>query len=61
MMKNCVMPDRQIASCPVDELYETLKTEKEKAQLEKEVCHLYGRITGQVLTAPLIRREYEAF
>lgn len=61
MMKNCVMPDGQIASCPVDELYETLKTEKEKAQLEKEVCHLYGRITGQVLTAPLIRREYEAF
>ena len=61
MMKNCVMPDGQIASCPIDELYATLKNEKERAKLEKDVCHLYGRITGQVLTEPIIRREYEAF
>jgi poly-gamma-glutamate synthesis protein (capsule biosynthesis protein) len=61
MLKNCVMPDGQIASCPVDEMYEAIKNKKEKEKLEKDVLHLYGRITGRVLTEPLIRREYEAF
>ena len=59
MMKNCVMPDGQIASYPVDELYSSLKTEKEKKALEKEIRHLYGRITGKVLKEDLVRQEYE--
>ena len=36
-----------------------LKSEKEKKQLKKDVCHLYGRITGKILTGEVIRREYE--
>ena len=59
MMKNCVMPGGQIASYPVDALYATLKTEKEKKALEKEICHMYGRITGRVLKENLIREEYD--
>ena len=53
------MSDGQIASCPIDEMYASLKSEKEKKQLEKDVCHLYGRITGKILTGEIIRREYE--
>ena len=59
MMKNCVSPDGQIASYPVDELYGSLKTEKEKRKLVEEICHLYGRITGNVLHGEPIRREYD--
>lgn len=59
MMKNCVMPDGQIASYPVHDLYATLKTEKEKKTLEKEIRHMYGRITGRVLKEDLIREEYD--
>ncbi len=59
MMKNCVMPDGQIASYPVDALYETLKTDKEKRLLEKEIRHLYGRVTGRVLEGETVHREYE--
>lgn len=58
MMKNYVAPDGQIASYPVDELYKTLKTEEEKKSLEKEIRHLYGRVTGDVLTGEPVRREY---
>jgi len=58
MMKNCVMPDGQIASCPVDTLYNSLKTEAEKKALEKEIRHLYGRITGNVLKEDIVRQEY---
>ena len=58
MLKNCVMPGGQIASCPVDELYAEAN-EKEKKALEKEICHLYGRITGKVLKENIVRREYE--
>ena len=58
MLKNCVMPGGQIASCPVDELYAEAN-EKEKKALEKDICHLYGRITGKVLKENIVRREYE--
>ena len=59
MMKNCVSPDGQIASYPVDELYGSLKSEKEKRKLVEEIGHLYGRITGNVLHGEPIRREYD--
>jgi len=59
MMKNIVCPDGQIASCPVDELYQTLKSPKKRQQLERDVQHLYGRITGRPLKGACIRREYE--
>jgi len=58
MLKNCVMPDGQIASCPVDELYQALKTEEEKQLLIQDIHHLYGRITGKKLTKPFVCREY---
>lgn len=61
MLKNIVMADGQIASYPIDELYATLKNEKKKKKLENDARHLYGRITGQMLSEPFIRREYEAF
>ena len=59
MLKNCTMPDGQIASYPVEILHKVLKTDKEKALLEKEIRHLYGRITGRVLEGEILRREYE--
>lgn len=59
MMKNHVDADGQISSYPVDELYKALKTEKEKTALEKDICHLYGRVTGDVLSGELVRREYD--
>lgn len=59
MMKNCVLPGGQIASYPVDALYKTLQTDREKKLLEKEIRHLYGRITGRVLEGETVRREYE--
>ena len=58
MLKNCVMPGGQIASCPVDELYAEA-TEKEKKVLEKEIRQLYGIVTGNVLKENPIRREYD--
>ncbi len=58
MMQNRVMADGQIASYPVDELYQTLKSEREKKALERDVRHLYGRITGRMLNEDIIRREY---
>ena len=59
MMQNRRMPGGQIASCPVDELYAELTSEKEKKALEKDIRHLYGRITGKVLKENIVRREYE--
>ena len=59
MMKNYISPDGQIASYPVDKLYGTLKSEKEKKALEKDIRHLYGTITGRALTGDLLRKEYE--
>ncbi len=59
MMKNEVMRDGQIASVSVDELYASLKCEKQKAKLEKEIQMLYGRITGRMLSGDMVRREYE--
>ncbi len=58
MLKNCVVPGGQIASCPVDELYAEA-TEKEKKALEKEIRQLYGIVTGNVLKENIVRREYE--
>ena len=59
MMKNYVGLDGQISSYPVDQLYKKLKTKKAKAQLEKDVEHLYARITGRVLKGDVFRKEYE--
>ncbi len=59
MMKNHVEKDGQISSYPVDELYASLKSEKEKQALEKDIRHLYGRVTGCILTGDIVRREYE--
>ena len=59
MLKNYVSRDGQIASYPVDRLYGTLSSDKEKKKLEKDIRHLYGRITGKPLTGELIRKEYE--
>ena len=59
MMQNYVERDGQISSYPVDELYGTLKTDKQREQLEADVRYLYGRVTGRILTGEVIRREYE--
>ena len=59
MMKNEAMRDGQIASIPVDELYASLSCAKKKAALEKDIRHLYGRITGRMLKGDTVRREYE--
>ena len=59
MLKNCVSPDGQIASYPVDALYSSLGNEKEKKALEKDIRHLYGRVTGKVLKEDIVRQEYD--
>ena len=59
MMKNYVERDGQICSYPVDELYEALKSRKEKDELIKEIRYLYGRVTGRILEGEDVRREYE--
>ena len=59
MMKNIRDRGGQIVSYPVDELYTSLKTQKERDMLMKEIRHLYGRITGGVLHGDIVRREYE--
>lgn len=58
MMRNHVDRNGQICSYPVDELYATLPP-KEKQKLERDILHLYGRITGRVLTGQIVRREYD--
>ena len=58
MMQNRTAPDGQICSYPVDKLYPTLPPQEQK-QLEQEILHLYGRITGRVLTGQLVRSEYD--
>ena len=58
MLRNHVDRDGQICSYPVDELYAVLPA-KEKKKLEEEILHLYGRITGRVLTGQIVRREYD--
>ena len=58
MMRNHVDRDGQICSYPVDELYATLPP-REKQKLERDILHVYGRITGHVLTGQIVRREYD--
>jgi poly-gamma-glutamate synthesis protein (capsule biosynthesis protein) len=58
MMKNVVYRRGQICSYPLDELYATLKSEKERKRLERDAAYLYGRITGDHLEGERIRREY---
>lgn len=59
MMKNHKGPDGQIASWPVDLLYSTLGSDAERKALQKEIKHLYGRITGRALTGDIVREEYD--
>ena len=59
MMRNYVNRDGQISSYPVSDLYQTLKTEKEKKKLEKDIRHLYARITGKPLSGDFLQTEYE--
>ncbi len=59
MLKNVVLPDGQIASMPVDELYASLKSEKKKEALLRDIRHLHSRVTCQPIQEPLVRREYD--
>ena len=60
MMKNYVDKDGQISSYPIDELYSSLKSEKQKKKFEAEIRYLYGRVTGKILDVnSIVQREYE--
>jgi hypothetical protein len=59
MMKNVRGKDGQIASWPVEKLYETLDTPCARKALEREIKHLYGRITGRALQEDIVRAEYD--
>ena len=48
----------KLVTWPVADLYDHLKTDKEKAKLEQEVQETYRIITGKELTGPVIRKEY---
>ena len=43
---------------PVDELFDALESEQDKALLEKEVQKIYCRVTGTSFKDTIIRREY---
>ena len=49
----------QISGYPVHEYYKTLKKEKQKAALEKDMKKLYGTVTGTVLEGEIFREEYD--
>ena len=49
---------KMIVSWPVDELYETLKTQKEKDELIKHIKQVYKYVTGKDITENIVRREY---
>lgn len=49
----------QVSGYPVHELYKTLKSEKDKAQLEKDMKQLYGIVTGTVLKGEIFREEFD--
>ena len=61
MIKNHVEKGGMISGYPVDELYASLKTEREKKALEKDVAKLYGIATGKANPGKLIQREYDLF
>lgn len=61
MIKNCGRRGGIISGYPVDKLYATLKTEKEKKALEADVAKLYGIVTGKPNPGNLIRKEYDLF
>ena len=48
----------KLVTWPVADLYDRLKTTKEKEKLEQEVRETYRIITGKELTGPVIRKEY---
>ncbi len=58
ILKGVEKRGKQLISWPVDELYKTLKSKKQKKKLEEDVCRVYKYITGQDLTENIIRREY---
>ncbi len=47
-----------LVSWPVDELYDELKTQKEKDKLKKDVAKVYKYVTGKEPTGDIIKREY---
>lgn len=49
---------KQLVSWPVDELYKTLKSQKERQLLEKHVRQVYQYVTGKAPVDEVIRREY---
>ena len=59
ILKGVEKKGTQLVSWPVDELYRTLKTEKEKALLKRHVCQVYEYVTGKIPVGEVIRREYE--
>ncbi|MBE6883313.1 MAG: CapA family protein [Ruminococcaceae bacterium] len=47
-----------ITTWPIDVLYKTLKTERERKLLEKQVKQIYRYAAGKELTGEVIRKEY---
>ena len=49
----------QLVSWPIDELYKTLKTDKERKLLENHVKQVYKYVTRKELTGEIIKKEYD--
>lgn len=49
---------KMLVSWPVDELYNELKTDKEKEKLKKDVTQVYKYVTGKEPEDNIIKREY---
>ena len=57
-MLRSVKKKGKLVTYPVYDLYNSLKTDKEKIKLESEVKQIYRYITGKELTEEIIKEEY---
>ena len=58
ILKGVEKKGTQLVSWPVDELYRSLKSKKEKEKLEKDVRQVYRYVTGKEMDGEVIRKEY---
>lgn len=59
ILKAVAKRGKQLVSYPVDELYATLKSERAKRRLERDVRQVLSWVIGNVPDGELIQREYE--
>lgn len=49
---------KQLVSWPVDKLYDSLKSKKEKEKLKSDICKVYEEVCNKKLEGDIIKKEY---